>query len=242
MEEYGPETYGERIARVYDDMYAEYDPAVITVLNRLARGGSALELGIGTGRIALPLQRSGIKVSGIDVSDSMVAQMQAKTGGKSIHVTHGDFADVPVEGKFALIYVLFNTFYQLLTQEDQVRCMTNVARHLEPKGVFVLEAFFPDLSRFTDNQTVRVVEIGHNEVQIDVSQHDPVKQRVTSQHLVFTESGLRLFPVEIRYVWPSELDLMARVAGLVLVHRWGDWRGGAFTENSDKHISVYGRA
>ncbi len=242
MEEYGPETYGERIARVYDDMYAEYDPAVITVLNRLARGGRALELGIGTGRIALPLQRSGIKVSGIDVSESMVAQMKAKPGGKSIQVTHGNFADVPVEGKYALIYVLFNTFYQLLTQEDQVRCMTNVARHLEPKGVFVMEAFFPDLSRFTDYQSVRVIDIGHNEVQIDVSQHDPLKQRVTSQHMVFTESGLRLFPVEIRYAWPSELDLMARVAGLVLKHRWGDWRGGSFTEASDSHISVYGMA
>ncbi len=241
MKDYGPETYGERIAGVYDQMYSDYDPAAITALNQLADGGRALELGIGTGRIALPLQESGVDVSGIDVSESMVANLRRKPGGKSIAVTYGDFVDVPAEGKFALIYIPFNTFYQLLTQEEQVRCMTNVAQHLEPRGVFVVEAFYPDLSRFTDGQAIRAVGIGQEQVQVDVSEHDPIGQRITSQHMVFTEKGLRLYPVKIRYVWPAELDLMARLAGLVLKQRWGDWSGGAFTAGSSKHISVYGR-
>ena len=241
MEEYGPETYGERIAGVYDEMYTEYDPAAIAVLKKLANGGRALELGIGTGRYALPLKRSGVEVSGIDASDAMVERLRAKPGGKAIHVTHGDFAEVAVEGKYALIYILFNTFYQLLTQEDQVRCMANVASHLEPKGAFVIEAFFPDLSRFTDMQSVRAIGIRQDRVQLDVSEHDPLGQRITSQHMIFTEGGLRLYPVEIRYVWPAEFDLMARLAGLVLKQRWGDWGGGDFTAVSDKHISVYGR-
>lgn len=241
MKDYGPETYGERIAGVYDEMYADYDPAAITALSQLAAGGRALELGIGTGRIALPLQESGIEVSGIDVSESMVARLRLKPGGKAIPVAYGDFADVPAQGKYALIYILFNTFYQLLTQEEQVRCMENVASHLERQGVFVMEAFFPDLTRFVDGQAVRAVNIGQDRVLIDVSEHDPVAQRITSQHMVFTESGLRLYPVKIRYAWPTELDLMARLAGLVLKQRWGDWRGGAFTAGSGEHISVYGR-
>ncbi len=241
MKDYGPETYGERIAGVYDQMYADYDPAAITALNQLAAGGRALELGIGTGRIALPLQESGVDVSGIDVSESMVAKLRLKPGGKSMQVSFGDFADVPVDGKYALIYILFNTFYQLLTQEEQVRCIENVASHLDRQGVFVIEAFFPDLTRFVDGQTVRAVDIGQDQVQIDVSEHDPVGQRITSQHLVFSESGVRLYPVKIRYTWPTELDLMARLAGLVLKQRWGDWSGSAFTASSGKHISVYGR-
>ncbi len=241
MKDYGPETYGERIAGVYDEMYADYDPAAIAALNQLADGGRALELGIGTGRIALPLKESGVDVSGIDVSEAMVANLRLKPGGKSIPVTFGDFVDVPAKGKYSLVYVLFNTFYQLLTQEEQVRCITNVAGHLEPRGVFVVEAFFPDLTRYTDGQAVRAVSIGQDQVQLDVSEHDPVGQRITSQHMVFTQSGLRLYPVKIRYVWPTELDLMARLAGLVLKQRWGDWRGGEFTAGSSKHISVFGR-
>ncbi len=241
MEKYRPETYGDRIAGIYDDLYGDYDPAAITALNQLANGGRALELGIGTGRIALPLKDSGIEVSGIDASEAMVAKLRAKPGGKSIKVTPGNFADVAVEGKFSLVYVLFNTFYVLLTQDEQVRCMNNVASHLEPRGVFVIEAFFPDVSRFTDDQTVRLVGISENQVQIDVSEHDPLGQRITSQHMHFTEAGLRLYPVEIRYVWPAEMDLMARLAGLTLKQRWGDWNRGTFTASGGKNISVYGR-
>lgn len=241
MDEYRPETYGERIADVYDELYAEYDPAAISLLSQLAGGGRALELGIGTGRIAVPLKQAGVEVRGIDASESMVARLHAKAGGEGIQVTPGDFADVPVAGTYALIYVLFNTFYQLLTQEDQVRCMINVANHLGPQGAFVIEAFVPDLSRFSGDQAVRAVDIRKDRVQLDVSQHDFVRQRITSEHMFFEARGLRLYPVELRYVWPSELDLMARLAGLVLKQRWGDWGGGEFTASSDKHISVYGR-
>jgi SAM-dependent methyltransferase len=241
MQNYRPETYGERIAGVYDELYADHDPAAITALSRLAHGGRALELGIGTGRIAVPLRKSGIEVSGVDASESMVARLHAKPGAETIRVTPGDFADVPVQGKYSLIYVLFNTFYALLTQDDQLRCMANVAKHLDRQGVFVIEAFVPDLSRFIDGQAVRAVDIREDRVQLDVSQHDPLRQRITSQHMIFADSGLRLYPVEIRYVWPSEMDLMARLGGLALQERWGDWSGSQFTAASGKHISVYGR-
>lgn len=241
MKDYRPESYGERIAGVYDEMYSEFDPAAITTLSQLADGGRALELGIGTGRIALPLTQAGIEVSGIDVSEAMVARLHAKAAAKSIHVTLGNFVDVAVDGRFALIYILFNTFYQLLIQDEQVHCLANVAAHLEPRGVFVIEAFYPDLSRFTDAQTVRLVDIGQDQVQLDVSEHNAIAQQITTQHMIFTEGGLHLYPVQIRYVWPSELDLMARLAGLVLKQRWGDWGGSTFTASSGKHISVYGR-
>ncbi len=241
MDDYRPETFGEHIAGVYDDMWADFDPAAITALSRLAQGGRALELGIGTGRIALPLREAGIDVSGLDVSEAMVAQMRGKPGGAAVQVTFGDFVDVNVEGRYALIYVVFNTFFALLTQDDQVRCMTNVARHLEPQGVFIIEAFVPDLTRFSGDQAVRAMQIEMGEVLIDVSAHDPVGQLITSQHMQFTERGMRMYPSRIRYVWPSELDLMARIAGLALKERWCDWTGAQFTASSTKHISVYGR-
>jgi SAM-dependent methyltransferase len=239
MEHYQDETYGERIADIYDELYADWDPTAIVALSQLANGGRALELGIGTGRIALPLQQTGIEVHGIDASEAMIARLRKKPGGQRIPVASGNFADVAVEGRFNLIYVLFNTFYALLTQDEQLRCMRGVSQHLTPQGVFVVEAFVPDLTRFTGRQSVRAVKIGVSGVQIDVSQHDPVTQQVVSQHLVFTEQGMRLFPVKLRYVWPSEFDLMARLAGMRLKHRWGDWQGGAFIAESGKHISVF---
>lgn len=239
MENYQDETYGERIAGIYDDLYADYDPAAIGALSQLAQSGRALELGIGTGRIALPLQQVGVEVHGVDASEAMVAGLRTKPGGDGIPVTMGNFAEVAVQGRYNLIYVLFNTFYALLTQEEQLHCMRNVARHLAPGGAFVVEAFVPDLTRFTGRQSVRAVKIGVNSVQLDVSQHDPVAQQVVSQHLMFSEQGVRLFPVKLRYVWPSEFDLMARLAGMRLRHRWSDWQGGAFTAESGKHISVF---
>ncbi|HSJ52655.1 MAG TPA: class I SAM-dependent methyltransferase, partial [Anaerolineae bacterium] len=219
---------------------AEADPAAIAALNRLARGGRALELGIGTGRFALPLQEAGVEVHGIDASPAMVARLRAKPGGGSIPVTLGNFADVAVEGHFSLIYIPFNTFFSLLTQEEQVRCFQNVARHLAPGGAFAIEAFVPDLTRFSSGQqTVRAVTIKEDRVQLDVSVHHPVTQRITSQHVFLAEEGIRLFPVSLRYAWPAEMDLMARLAGLRLKHRWEDWDGGAFSARSGMHISVY---
>jgi len=242
MENYRDDTYGERIAGVYDDWYDEYDEGTVTVLRDLAQGGRTLELGIGTGRVALPLQRSGVKVEGIDSSEAMIARLRSKPGGDRIPVAIGDFADVAVEGQYALVYVLVNTFFALLTQEDQLRCFRNVAQHLLPQGSFVIEAFVPDLSRFTRQQSITVADMSENEVQFDVSRHDPVSQQITAQQIVLTEQGIRLYPVKLRYVWPSEMDLMARLAGLQLKHRWGDWRKGAFSADSRVHISVFGHS
>ncbi|MGD2157422.1 MAG: class I SAM-dependent methyltransferase [Anaerolineales bacterium] len=239
MNQYDESTYGERIAGVYDEMYASYDENCIEVLSELAQGGPALELGIGSGRIALPLQRTGVEVHGIDASTAMLDKLREKPGGVEIPVTVGNFADVAVEGQFTLVYVVFNTFYALLTQEDQIRCFQNVTNHLKPSGHFVIEAFVPDLKRFTAGQTFRVANIGEHEVSLDASQHDPVKQQVTSRHILLSEEGVRLYPVKLRYAWPSEFDLMARLAGLSLVHRWGDWNRSEFSAQSGKHISVY---
>jgi SAM-dependent methyltransferase len=242
MAEYGPETYGDRIADVYDAFYSALDTdGAVELLASLAGGGPVLELAIGTGRIALPLAERGLEVHGIDASEAMVAKLREKPGGERIPVTMGDFADVRVDGSYSLVFVAFNTLFALLTQEDQVRCFANVAARLAPGGVFVVEAFFPDLARFDRSQRVNVNRLDPGEVMIDASRHDPVAQRVDSDHIVLTEEGNRLYPVNIRYAFPSELDLMARLAGLELKERWGGWRREEFTASSQRHVSVWGR-
>jgi SAM-dependent methyltransferase len=244
MIQYEDRTYGERIAGVYDDFYGGYDEAMIDRLAELAgRGpGRALELGIGTGRVALPLRQRGVEVAGIDASPAMIARLRAKAGGAEVQVVEASFADFDLGQAFDLVYVVFNTFYSLLTQEEQVRCFRSVARHLAGEGVFVLEVFVPDLCRFEEGQTVRAVNVETDRLQIDITMHDAVKQQVRSQHLLIAEEGLRLYPVVLRYTWPSELDLMARLAGLELRQRWSSWEKGAFGPRSTRHISVYGRA
>jgi SAM-dependent methyltransferase len=242
MEGYTEETYGQRYASIYDNWYGEYDEACVATLRDLARGGRALELGIGTGRVALPLQQAGVAVEGIDASEAMVSRLRAKPGGDQIPVTLGNLADVAVEGQYALVYVLFSTFYCLLTQEEQVRCFQNVARHLTPSGVLVIEAFVPDMARYQGRQSVRTSHIGLDDVALDVAQLDPVRQQVTGQHVVLSEQGIRFYPVKIRYAWPAELDLMARLAGLRLRVRWGDWQQAPFSADSSAHVSVYEQA
>ncbi len=239
MDHYSDDTYGETIAGVYDQWYSGYDLNAIQTLADLAQGGKALELGIGTGRIALPLQNAGVTVYGIDASESMVARLLVKPGGKNIPVMFGNFADVQVDGQYSLIYIVFNTFYALLTQDEQIRCFQNVARHLTPDGVFVIEAFVPDLRRFTGGQAMRAIRLGDREAQMDLSLIETDKQVITSQHMLITEHGTRFYPVKIRYVWPSEMDLMARLSQLRLRERWSDWGKSPFTDDSGKHISVY---
>jgi SAM-dependent methyltransferase len=241
MADYDETTYGERIADVYDtltEVPTDTDEAV-ALLAELARGGRALELGIGTGRLALPLRARGIKVEGIDASPAMVEKLRSKPGGREIAVTMGNFADLKVDGRFSLIFVAFNTFFALLTQEDQLRCFASVAAHLEPQGAFIIEAFVPDLSRFDRGQRLHVTDVEMALVRIDVARHDPVAQQIVAQHLVLTEAGTRFYPVRLRYCWPSELDLMARLAGLRLENRWGDWLRQPFGAGSGKHVSVY---
>ncbi len=242
MDEYIATTYGEHTADIYDLWFGSYEEAAIDTLAELACGGRALELGIGTGRMALPLAARGTEVHGIDGSPAMLSRLRARPGGEAIPVTMGNFADVAVEGKFSLVFAAFNTFFALLTQEEQVRCFENVAARLEAGGAFLLEVFVPDMTHFDQGQSVRATTVTNDRVSLKVSQLDGVEQRMKSQHIVFVNGEVRIFPVEVRYAWPSELDLMARIAGLRLRHRWSNWNREEFTSNSEKHISVYKRS
>lgn len=241
MEGYDETTYGERIADVYDDWYGSLFDVEKTVdlFAELAGGGRVLELAIGTGRIALPLAERGVDVVGVDASERMVARLRAKPGGDRIPVTFGNFADVPVEGTFRLIFIVFTTLFALSSQAEQIRCLGNVADHLDDGGAFAMDAFVPDLTRYHNNQAVTAESVGVDQVRIDASRHDPVEQRVESSHVVLTEAGIKLYPVSIRYAWPAELDAMAMIAGLHLVHRWSDYGRSPFTAASTRHVSVY---
>ena len=243
MTDYDAATYGEQIADIYDARYGGRldTDATVAFLAELAAGGAVLELGIGTGRVALPLAERGVEIHGIDASEAMVVRLRAKPGGADIPVTIGDFAEVGVEGQFSLVFVVFNTFFALLTQDDQVRCFRNVAAHLAEGGRFVVEAFVPNLARFVRDQNCEVVRADADGVDLDVARHDRVQQRITAQHVVIGGDGIRLYPVRLRYAWPSELDLMARLAGLRLRERWGGWRREPFSASSTQHVSVYER-
>jgi SAM-dependent methyltransferase len=239
---YTHETYGERVAGVYDDWYTEYDPHAVDALAEIAGDGRVLELGIGTGRIALPLSVKGVEVHGIDAAESMISRLRSKPGGEKITIAPGNFAEVAVEGKFALVYIVFNTFFALSSQEEQVQCFRNVAAHLDAGGCFVIEAFVPDVTRFTGGQVNWATKVTADEVQLDVGQHDAATQRVVSQKVVITDGNVRLYPVQIRYCWPSEMDLMAQLAGLRLRERWSNWKREPFTSESGQHISIYERS
>jgi SAM-dependent methyltransferase len=244
VEGYRPATYGDRIAEIYDDWYtSRMDPSdAVDLLAELAGDGRVLELGIGTGRVALPLAARGLEVSGIDASQAMVDKLREKPGGKAIAVTFGNFADVAVDGVFSLVYVPFTTFFALLSQAEQIRCLRNVAARLEPGGSFVLDAFVPDLGRYQNNdQGVFAQEVGADHVRIDVTRHDPVEQRVDSSHVVLSERGTHIYPVALRYAWPAELDAMAMVAGLVPVERYGGYDRRPFDRSSTHHVSIYRR-
>ena len=245
MDSYRPETYGDRIADVYDPLTATLPEPVDCVdrLAELAGTGPALELGIGTGRIALPLAAKGVEVHGIDASAAMVERLRAKPGGEAIPVTIGDFADLPVEGSFPLVYVVFNTFFSLLTQDEQVRCLQAVAAHLAPGGAFVLEAFVPDPTLHPGGQSMRARHLGLDLARFDMAMHDPVAQRVDFQNVLLAADGVRFYPGSIRYAWPSELDLMARLAGMALRERWGGWRREPYTgSTTGLYVAVYEHA
>ena len=243
MNDYTAETYGERVAAVYDDWYGDYDEAMIDLLAELARDGRALELGIGTGRVALPLAARGVEVHGLDASPAMIERLRAKPGGDRIAVTVGDIAEVAVAGQFALAYVVFNTFFALTTQDAQVRCFQQVGARLAPGGCFLLELFVPDLTRYDRHgATAKPTRVTAERVELDAAQLDAVTQNIISQKVVLTDGQVRLYPVQVRYAWPAELDLMARLAGLRLRARWAGWRREPFTTQSTKHVSVYERA
>src|ERR687894_2101492 len=242
MEGYEPSmSFGEDVAERFDDVPRGDETAAVGFLEMLADRGPALELAVGTGRIALPLAARGIRVDGVDISPAMVAQLRTKPGGDQIWVTIGDFADVPVPGTYRLIYVVWNTLFNLLTQEDQVRCFENVAAHLTGDGSFVVEAGSPAfLYGLRNDQHVDAESIEVEAVRLDVLRHDPAKQMLDESHVSISRKGVHLNPIAQRYAWPAELDLMARIAGLRLKERWDGWNREPFT---GKHnvVSVYGR-
>ena len=243
MKDYEPVmSFDEDVAQKDRDFRRGDEVAAVTFLAQRAGPGPALELGIGTGRIALPLAARGIRVDGVDLSPAMVDQLRAKPGGDQLCVTMGDLADVPVPGTYRLIYVVFNTLFNLLTQEDQVRCFENVAAHLTDDGSFVVEAFVPTfLYGLRNHQYVETEAIQVDEVRLDVLCHHPARQMLEESHVSVSRAGVRLNPVVQRYAWPSELDLMARIAGLRRQGRWGGWDGEPFDSSSSAHVSVYGR-
>jgi len=242
MKDYEPiMSFGEDVAKTYDDVQRGDEAEAVAFLEKLAGGGPALELAVGTGRIALPLAGRGIRVDGVDISPDMVARLRAKPGGDRISVTIGDFADVPVPGTYRLIYVVFNTLFNLLTQEDQVRCFQNVAAHLTGDGSFVIEAGSPAfLYGLRNDQHVDAESIEIDAVRLDVLRHDPAKQMLDESHVSISKAGVRLDPIVQRYAWPAELDLMARIAGLRLKERWDGWNREPFT-NRHNVVSVYER-
>jgi SAM-dependent methyltransferase len=234
--------FGERAAQRYDESSAEmFAPAavdpVVDFLAGLAGDGAALELGIGTGRIALPLAQRGVPVHGIDLSEAMVARLRAKPGAERVGVTVGDFATTTVDGSFSVAYLVFNTINNLTSQDEQVACFQNVAAHLGPGGCFVIEVGVPALQRLPPGETVRAFTVSATRLGFD--EYDVASQGLISHHYTVVDGELEVVSMPFRYVWPAELDLMARLAGMRLRERWSGWRREPFTSDSDSHVSVW---
>jgi SAM-dependent methyltransferase len=235
-------SFDERIASRYEILWPElFDPAVVQpavdFLAELVGGGPVLELGIGTGRIALPLSERGADVHGIELSPAMIEQLRSKPGADAISVTTGDFASVTIDQTFRLVYLVRNTITNLTSQEEQIACFANVAAHLQPGGSFVIENYVPHLRRLPPGETIHpfVVKPTH----VGFEEYDIANQIAISHHWWLIEGHLETFSTPHRYVWPSELDLMARIAGLSLRERWEDWDRNPFTSDSQSHISVW---
>jgi len=236
--------FDERVAARYDEsgeISGMFQPAlvdpVVDLLVELAGRGRALELGIGTGRIALPLAQRGVPVHGIELSKAMVARLRAKPGGGDIGVTIGDFATTTVDGTFSAVYLVFNTIENLTTQAAQVACFRNVAAHLEPGGYFLIEVGIPELQRLPPGETVRAFHVSESRWGLD--EYDVATQGLTSHHFEIVDGRVERVSIPFRYAWPSELDLMAQLAGMRLRDRWGGWKREPFTSDSRKHVSVW---
>ncbi len=234
--------YGDDWARIYDEWHPFDDnaEAAVETLTRLSNGGQVLELAIGSGRIGLSLANRGVDVRGIESSQAMIDLLRAKRGGEAIPVTVGNLRDVAVDGQFEMVFVAFNTIYALLTQEEQVLCFQNVAARLTDAGCFVVEAFVPTAKRRLEGgQAVRPTLVADDEVRFHLLSHDAVAQQIHGQTISMTRDGHAMYPSRLRYIWPSEMDLMARLAGLRLRERWSDWDARAFDDQSVKHVSIY---
>jgi SAM-dependent methyltransferase len=234
--------FDQRTAEAYETWWPElFDSAVIdpvvSFLADLAGDGAALELGIGTGRIALPLSRRGVRVHGIELSPAMVAQLRTKPGAGDIAVTIGDFATTRVDASFNLAYLVRNTIANLTTQAAQVDCFLNVAEHLDPGGCFVIELYIPDLQRLPPGETIHAFTV--TPTHLGFEEYDVATQIAYSHHYWVVDGQLETFSAPFRYVWPSELDLMARLAGMTLRERWSGWNREPFTRDSRSHVSVW---
>ncbi|GAA1459705.1 class I SAM-dependent methyltransferase [Nocardiopsis exhalans] len=243
MDDYHPlKSYGPDLAEQYDKHQRGDEEATAAFLAEYAGAdGSALEFAIGTGRIALALGRHGVRVDGIELSPDMVSGLREKPEGADLEVIVGDMATETTGRTYPLVYLVYNTVYNILGQDGQVECFRNAARHLDEGGVFVVEAA-PPWQWIKGDQFVNVERITPGSVTLDVNQYDQVTQLLDENHVRIGAEGIRLAPISCRLIWPSEMDLMARLAGLRLVDRWGGWNGEPFTERSPMHVSVYGRA
>jgi SAM-dependent methyltransferase len=234
--------FGEQVAARYDERHAglataeSVDPAVDAIVE-LAGEGAALEFGIGTGRIALPVAARGVPVSGIDLSEAMVARLRAKPGGDATRVIIGDFATTRVEGAFSLVYLVANTIMNLTTQDEQVACFENASRHLRPGGRFLIEVIVPGWQRLPPGERYQAFDVSPGHLGFD--EVDVVTQASVSHHYWIEDGTVEVFSPPFRYVWPAELDLMARLAGMSLSERWGGWKREPFTSESRKHVSVW---
>lgn len=235
-----PAFFGDQWADIYDEHHAWIDPtAAVDFLSQSADHGKALELAIGTGRIAIPLAARGVQVQGVEASEAMVARMRGKPGGEAIPVDIADMAKLPAEGPFKLIYLVFNGLFSLLTKERQIQCFRGVADALEPGGIFVIECFVPDPAFLERGQRVVIRGVTETSAAIELTLHDAAAQRLTTQIIVFDQGGMHTHPVALRYCWPSELDLMAELADLRLRNRYGGWDKRTYDASSTGHVSVY---
>jgi SAM-dependent methyltransferase len=238
-----PNYFGEEVAERYDDPDDElFQPAgiepVVDFLAERVGEGAVLELGIGTGRIALPLAQRGVRVHGIDLSEAMVARLRAKPGGNEIGVSIGDFSMTTVDGTFSIAYLVFNTIMNLTTQDAQVACFQSVASHLEGGGCFVIEVGVPALRQLPPGQTIHVFSF-KSPMRFGFDEYDVAKQGLIAHHYGVRDGSFGAWSIPFRYVWPSELDLMARLAGMTLRERWAGWKNEPFTSDSTKHVSVW---
>ena len=238
--EFDETTFGKLYADEYDQLH---DPGTteesVNLIAELAEGKSIIEFAIGTGRMALPLAALGFEVSGIEGSQEMTDVLRKKPGGAELTVEIGDMSTTRVAGEFDFAFLVFNTLFNLTTQDAQVLCFQNAADHLRSGGRFLVETFVPDMERFRETNSARTLSVGNNSAWLELTQHDAVTQRVDFQRVRFSPKGSKLFPLQMRYAWPQEIDLMAKLAGLTLDDRWGGWRREPFTGDSKMHVSVY---
>lgn len=242
MQGYHPvSSFGPEQAARYDDDPRGDESSAVEFLFQTARGGRALEFAIGTGRIALPLAAKGTPVDGIELSNHMIERLRGKPGGEHIHVLQGDMSVVSTGQTYSLVYLVFNTIFNLLSADDQIRCFENAARHLSADGRFVVEAALPHAWISPGKaEYVRAERIETGAVWLDVARYDPATQLFEENHVCLTSDGVRMNPILCRLISPGEMDLMARIAGLRLVERYGNWQRTPFGADSVFHVSVYG--